>query len=62
MNKGQIYEELVKDYGKEPSEEVQEILEYPELYRKSFWLTHQDLFFRIALLFSALTLLFFILL
>ena len=62
INEGKIFEELVRDYGKEPNKKTLELLECPEMFNKCFWLRHQDNFFRLTLIFSGLTLLFFILL
>lgn len=62
MTEGKLFDELVRDYGKEPSTDVNEILESPDTYIRCFWLTYQDTFFRISLLFFMLMLLFFILL
>ena len=62
IQEGQLFDELVIDYGKEPTEEVNEIMENPQMYIRSYWLTHQDTFFRVSCVFFAMSLLFFILL
>ncbi len=60
VNEGKLFEELVKDYGKSPSPEIEEIINTPDWYIRSFWATHSENFLRVSIIFAFFTVAFFI--